>query len=184
MFSGVDSVFDLTMEQAMALWQDPNKSDLENAQLTLYFGKQALGMITGTARVGATSSVVRVASAADTGAAASTSANLTTYYQVTSMDNAQTIINTGKLTGSRQEVGQVFAFTEQPTYSQASLSGARSLQTVIQFQAAAGSFSRTDTTINPSLQSIARVGDGPINVTKVQIVGFKAVWYNPLTWFN
>ncbi|ULO10396.1 RHS repeat-associated core domain-containing protein [Paenibacillus sp. 19GGS1-52] len=60
--------------------------------------------------------------------------NEDTYYQVTSKAKAKQIISDGVLTGSKQEAGQVFVWTTKPTLQQAKNSGARYLETVIEFE--------------------------------------------------
>jgi hypothetical protein len=65
MIAAVDSVFDLTPNQAMALWNSSDVTSLERAQLVLYFGKQALGYIAATARLGASGAMVRIATTAE-----------------------------------------------------------------------------------------------------------------------
>ncbi|MEC0248174.1 hypothetical protein P4H65_20465 [Paenibacillus chitinolyticus] len=107
----------------------------------------------------------------------------TKLYQITSKESAQEVAKTGVLKGSQQEAGQVFGLTRQPTYAEAKMTGARSLETVIEFEVPA-SWSAVDKSVSTTLQSIARKSNGPINVSNVREVGFKKQWYNPSTWFK
>ncbi|MBW7475185.1 RHS repeat-associated core domain-containing protein, partial [Paenibacillus oenotherae] len=94
------------------------------------------------------------------------------YYQVTSKAAAKEIMEAGVLTGSKQEAGQVFVFTQKPTLAQAKLSGARSFETVIEFEVKTGSFWAIDGSIYGKLTEIARKADGPVQITNVKEVGY------------
>lgn len=111
---------------------------------------------------------------------------LTTFYHVTSKGSAQTIMETGIIgNASKQEAGQVFAFIQKPTAYQASQSGARAFDTLLEFKSPANAFSIPDNTIDLGLQAIARkASTSTVSVTSVKEVGFKAVWYKPWTWFR
>lgn len=98
---------------------------------------------------------------------------LSTFYQVTSKEDAVKIIAEGKLMG--KEFKQVYAWSEQPTLTQAEYSGARKLETVLSFDANVNTFD-VDLTVAKDLQSTARISTrpGPISVTNIKEVGFKA----------
>ncbi|MBU5488017.1 RHS repeat-associated core domain-containing protein [Clostridium sp. MSJ-8] len=99
-----------------------------------------------------------------------------TYYQVTSEEVANELINSDNSQLKGKEFQQIFVCTEQPTYKQAQNSGARSLETVIEFKTSA-SFSTLDTTMDDdTLWKIARMSDrpSPISISNVKKVGFKA----------
>ena len=102
--------------------------------------------------------------------------NKSTFYQVTSRENATKIMEEGKLTG--KEFKEVYAWTEQPTLKQAKASGARDIETVISFEVNPNTFVK-DTTVAENLQDIARVSSrpGPIEVSNVKEVGFKKEWW-------
>ena len=93
--------------------------------------------------------------------------NTKTFYQVASNENAINIMETGSLTG--KEFKEVYAWTEQPTLKQAKISGARSIETVISFEAHPNIFIK-DQTVVKNLQSTARVSTrpGPITVNNVK----------------
>ncbi|MNT57780.1 hypothetical protein D3C72_1951800 [compost metagenome] len=94
------------------------------------------------------------------------------FYQVTSKAAAEKIMKEGVLTGSKQEAGQVFVWTTKPTLAQAKNSGARSFETVIEFEIPNGIVG-IDRTVAANLQSIARVANGPLKITNVKVVKFK-----------
>ena len=90
-----------------------------------------------------------------------------TFYHVTSTENAHKIAKENKIHGI--ESTNVYAWSELPTRKQAMMSGARYTETVISFNANPNIFMR-DTTVASSLQSIARVSTrpGPIPLNNVQ----------------
>lgn len=96
------------------------------------------------------------------------------YYQVTSKENAQALINSGNPALKGTEFKEVYVWTVQPTLKQAKNSGARYLDTVIEFETNA-TFSRDTSIVDSSLWDIARVSDrpGPISISNVVEVGFK-----------
>ena len=100
--------------------------------------------------------------------------NAKKYYQVTSNENAQALINSDNPALKGREFNEVYVWTEQPTLKQAKNSGARYLDTVIEFETNA-SFSRDTSIVDSSLWNIARVSDrpGPISISNVIEVGFK-----------
>lgn len=73
-----------------------------------------------------------------------------------------------------QEFQQVYVWTEQPTLNQAKNSGARYLDTVIEFETPA-TFSRDTSMDDSSLWDIAMISDrpGPISISNVVEIGFK-----------
>ncbi len=97
------------------------------------------------------------------------------YYQVTSKERAQQIMQTGELTG--EEFKEVYAFSKRPTLSQAKLSGARYYETVIAFETDTSFIN--DPMINGKLAGIAKISarPGPISISNVQEVGFYRPWY-------
>ena len=100
---------------------------------------------------------------------------LRTYYQVTSKESAQALVKAEKPKLKGRESNLIYVWTEQPTYEQASNSGARFLETVIKFDTSA-SFSVQDYSIQDSaLHEITRVSDrpGPLTISNVTEVGFK-----------
>lgn len=94
------------------------------------------------------------------------------FYHVTSKEAASDIIKSGLLSGSKQEAGQVFVWTTKPTLAQARNSGARSLETVVEFEIPAGALS-IDRTVAENLQRFARATRGPLKVINVKEVPFK-----------
>ena len=98
----------------------------------------------------------------------------TKYYQVTSNENAQILVNSDSPALKGREFQQVYAWTVQPTLKQAQNSGARYLDTVIEFETSA-TFSKDRSMDDRSLWDIARISDrpGPISIENVKIVGFK-----------
>ena len=96
------------------------------------------------------------------------------YYQVTSKENAQMLIDSDSPALKGTEFKEVYAWTVQPTLEQARNSGARYLDTVIEFETNA-TFSRDTSIVDSSLWNIARVSDrpGPISISNVVEVGFK-----------
>ena len=96
------------------------------------------------------------------------------YYQVTSKENAQALINLANPSLKGTEFKEVYVWTVQPTLKQAKNSGARYLDTVIEFETNA-TFSRDTSIVDSSLWDIARVSDrpGPISIFNVVEVGFK-----------
>lgn len=96
------------------------------------------------------------------------------YYQVTSKENAQILLNSDNPALKGTEFKEVYVWTEQPTLKQAKNSGARYLDTVIQFETNA-TFSRDTSIVDSSLWDIARVSDrpGPIPISNVVETGFK-----------
>ncbi len=97
------------------------------------------------------------------------------YYQVTSKQNAETIINSNNPELKGREFKEVYVWTKQPTYKQAENSGARYLETVIEFETNA-TFSKDTSICDTALHNIARVSDrpGPIPISNVVEVGFKS----------
>ena len=102
--------------------------------------------------------------------------NTKTFYQVTSKEDAAKIMINGNLTG--KEFKEVYAWTVQPTLKQAKGSGARSIETVISFDANPNLFVK-DETVAENIQDIARVSTrpAPISVSNIQEVGFKKEWW-------
>ena len=96
------------------------------------------------------------------------------YYQVTSNENAQAILNSDSPTLKGREFKEVYVWTEQPTLEQAKNSGARYLDTVIEFETSA-TFSKDKSMKDSSLWDIAMRSDrpGPITISKVVETGFK-----------
>jgi len=99
-----------------------------------------------------------------------------TYYQVTSREIADDLINSPNPALKGKEFKEVYAWDVQPTLSQARNSGARSLDTVIQFNTSTY-FGRDNSIVNDALREmgIARVSSrpGPISISNVVEVGFK-----------
>ena len=93
------------------------------------------------------------------------------YYQVTSNEAAEKIEQTGKLIPSDVE-GSVCVLDSQPTVSEASMLGARSMETVIKFQTNCTTFVR-DTTVLLNIRAYRNSIPGPINVYNISKVGFK-----------
>lgn len=60
----------------------------------------------------------------------------------------------------------------EATLAQAKNSGARSLETVIEFEIPRGVLS-IDRTVASNLQQIARAANGPLNITNIRKVRFK-----------
>ncbi|MCE3202638.1 RHS repeat domain-containing protein [Paenibacillus sonchi] len=94
------------------------------------------------------------------------------FYQVTSKEAAKEIMASGVLTGSKQEAGQIFVWTTKPTLAQAKNSGARSLETVIEFEIPRGALA-VDRTVADNLQRYARAARGPLKIINVKEVPFK-----------
>ena len=107
-------------------------------------------------------------------AAAKAKSNGNVYYQVTSNENAQALITSANPALKGREFQQVYVWTVQPTLEQAQNSGARYLDTVIEFETSA-TFSRDTSMDDSSLWNIARISDrpGPISISNVKTVGFK-----------
>ena len=108
--------------------------------------------------------------------------NTRTYYHVTTRENAQKIIDSGELgiRGNKWE-SRVFAWSEQPTKRQASIAGiGKKSQTVIRFSTNA-SFEPDVGNASKSIANIVvQTSDGqrvPIQVSDVEIVGFKKAWW-------
>lgn len=94
------------------------------------------------------------------------------FYQVTSKEAAKEIMASGVLTGSKQEAGQIFVWTTKPTLAQAKNSGARSLETVIEFEIPSGALA-VDRTVAENLQRYARAARGPLKIINVKEIPFK-----------
>lgn len=119
-----------------------------------------------------------VASGAAGGAAAITVATvlsngtsqLRTFYQVTSRAFAQS--NPTQLVG--RESSYIYVTSVRPTQAQAADLSARSVETVIAFEAPANAFS-ADATVQASVQNIALVSNriGPIPIDDVREAGFE-----------
>ena len=93
------------------------------------------------------------------------------YYHVTTKENAMNIINTGKMYGSSQEAGYVYAWKYYPSKKARKLSGAHT-GVVISFRTNA-SFERDPGIVNPCVLtygSLQSVFPGPITVWDVQIL--------------
>ena len=75
---------------------------------------------------------------------------------------------------SGKEFREVYAWSTQPTLQQAKESGARTIETVVRFEAHPNVF-ELDTTVPDALKQIARVSTrpGPISIGNPQEVGFK-----------
>ena len=73
-----------------------------------------------------------------------------------------------------REFQQVYAWTVQSTLKQEKNSGARYLDTVIEFETSV-TFSKDKLLDDRSLWDIARISDrpGPISISNVKIIGFK-----------
>ncbi len=100
-------------------------------------------------------------------------------YHVTTSEAAKSIMASGELNKGRFE-NAVFAFSEQPTLSQAKRAGIGSKsQVVLKFKTNA-SFS-PDTGVDKALQGIAiHTAEGtryPVKITDVSEVGFKKAWW-------
>ena len=106
--------------------------------------------------------------------AGSDSNTKTKYYQVTSNESAQALVSSDSPVLKGREFQQVYAWTVQPTLKQAKNSGARYLDTVIEFETSV-TFSKDKSMDDRSLWDIARISDrpGPISISNVKIVGFK-----------
>lgn len=96
------------------------------------------------------------------------------YYQVTSKETAKMLLNSDSPSLKGTEFKQVFVWLEQPTLEQAQNSGARFLDTVIEFETSA-TFSPDTSIVDSSLWNIAGISDrpGPISIFNVVEVGFK-----------
>ena len=96
------------------------------------------------------------------------------YYQVTSKENAKAILNSDHPALKGTEFKEVYVWIEQPTLKQAKNSGARYLDTVIEFETNV-TFSKDTSIVDRSLWNIARVSDrpGPISISNVVETGFK-----------
>lgn len=72
------------------------------------------------------------------------------------------------------EFREVYAWTKQPTLEQAKNSGARYLDTVIEFETSA-TFSEEHSMADRSVWNIARISDraGPISISNVVETGYK-----------
>ena len=100
--------------------------------------------------------------------------NGTTYYHVTTPDNAATIMATGIMTGSKWESGYVYAWSTNPSKYAIENSGAH-MGVTISFKTSA-SFVMDTGIKNPKVQIYGPVVStipGPIVVWDVQIVGYK-----------
>ena len=100
--------------------------------------------------------------------------NLKTYYQVTSKETAQQLINSDNPYLIGKEFKEVYAWSVQPTYKQAANSGATQLETVIKFKTSVY-FDKDTSMDDTSLYDIAKISSrpGPISISNVTEVGFK-----------
>ena len=105
-----------------------------------------------------------------------------TYYHVTTAESAQKIMDSGELgvRGNNWE-SRVYAWTQQPTKRQASIAGVgKNSQTVLKFSTTA-SFEPDVGNSSKSISNIVvQTSDGqrvPINITDIEIVGFKKEWW-------
>lgn len=100
--------------------------------------------------------------------------NLKTYYQVTSKETAQQLINSDNPYLIGKEFKEVYAWPVQPTYKQAANSGATQLETVIKFKTSVY-FDKDTSMDDTSLYDIAKISSrpGPISISNVTEVGFK-----------
>ena len=106
--------------------------------------------------------------------AGSDSNTKTKYYQVTSNESAQALVSLDSPVLKGREFQQVYAWTVQSTLKQAKNSGARYLDTVIEFETSV-TFSKDKLMDDRSLWDIARISDRPglISISNVKIIGFK-----------
>ena len=99
-----------------------------------------------------------------------------TYYQVTSKESAQALMESENPALRGGEFQEVYVWTEQPTYEQAINSGAYYPETVIQFESSA-SFIPDKSMDDQSLWEITKKSarPGPISISNVIEVGFKKI---------
>lgn len=93
---------------------------------------------------------------------------------MTSKENAQALLNSDNPALIGKEFKEVYVWEVQPTLKQAKKSGARYLETVIEFETNT-TFLRDTSIVDKTLHDIARVSDrpGPVSISNVVEVGFK-----------
>ena len=101
-----------------------------------------------------------------------------TYYHATSLENANLIMLTGTMVGSRLEGGFIFAWRSKPSLKALENSGASKYEVIIRFETATA-FEKDPGISNPKVLLFGPVRScrpGPIKVKNVEIV--ETLWKN------